>query len=87
MGSEARTHKQPPRFTAHGNDGKFFIDNHFYDDNDPRLDLFGSKQKRAQWRAKNRGPAYHKFGRAVKYHGSDLNEYIESCTVETKQDL
>lgn len=42
---------------------------------DPELDLIGDREKLAQWRHKNMGPAYYKLGRKIVYRGSDLNAW------------
>ena len=34
-------------------------------------------------RHEGRGPRYIKVGRRVLYRGSDLNDYLDSCVVET----
>jgi hypothetical protein len=52
---------------------------------DPELDLFGPREKLAQWRHKNTGPAYYKIGRKVVYRGSDLNDWLEANRVEPNQ--
>lgn len=55
----------------------------FYDDEDKDLDLIAPRPKRAQWRHRRVGPAYVKFGRRVKYHGADLNSWVNSNRVPT----
>lgn len=47
-----------------------------YDDSDKELDLIATKNKRAAWRHQRTGPSFLKFGRRVKYLGSDLNDWI-----------
>jgi hypothetical protein len=42
---------------------------------DPELDLIGDRDKLAQWRHRNKGPAYYKLGRKVIYRGVDLNAW------------
>jgi hypothetical protein len=54
-----------------------------YDDTDNELDLIAPKTKRAQWRHRRIGPSYLKFGRRVKYHGADLNSWVNGNRVET----
>lgn len=54
-----------------------------YDDTDKELDVIASREKRAQWRHRRVGPNFLKFGRRVKYHGVDLNSWIEANRVET----
>jgi len=48
---------------------------------DPELDLFGSREKLAQWRHRNFGPAYIKLGKKVIYRGVDLNAWAEAQRV------
>lgn len=54
-----------------------------YDDTDAELDLIAAKTKRAQWRHRRVGPSFMKFGRRVKYHGADLNNWINQNRVAT----
>lgn len=35
----------------------------------------------AQWRSQGRGIPYLKMGRAVRYHPSDVQQYLEGCRV------
>ena len=35
----------------------------------------------AQWRSRKRGMPYLKIGRAVRYHPSDVQEYLRGCRV------
>ncbi|MGB7318386.1 MAG: MerR family transcriptional regulator [Planktotalea sp.] len=44
---------------------------------DPELEILGNRDKLAQWRHKNMGPAYYKLGRKVIYRGTDLNSWAE----------
>ncbi|AUM73780.1 MerR family transcriptional regulator [Paracoccus jeotgali] len=60
-----------------------FEENRLYDDADDELDLIAPKAKRAQWRHRRVGPAFLKFGRRVKYHGADLNNWINGNRVAT----
>lgn len=62
---------------------KVFDGNRFYDDEDNELDLIAPRPKRAQWRHRRVGPAYVKFGRRVKYHGAELNAWINLNRVPT----
>lgn len=55
-----------------------------YDDSDDELDLIAPRSKRAQWRHRRFGPSYLKMGRRVKYHGADLNAWIEADRVMTQ---
>ncbi len=43
---------------------------------DPELEVIGSREKLAQWRHRNVGPAFMRIGRRIGYHGSDLNAYL-----------
>lgn len=61
-----------------------FNDDRVYDDTDDELDVIAPRSKRAQWRHRRTGPKYLKFGRRVKYRGSDLNEYVEQSVVMTQ---
>ncbi|KPA20838.1 hypothetical protein shim_27520 [Shimia sp. SK013] len=49
---------------------------------DPELELFGGREKLAQWRHKSTGPAYYKIGRRVVYRGSNLNAWLEANLVD-----
>ncbi|SFT80418.1 hypothetical protein [Sedimentitalea nanhaiensis] len=60
---------------------KVFEDERVYDDADPELDLIATRNKRAQWRHRRVGPAFVKFGRRVKYLGTDLNAFVEENRV------
>ncbi|THH37437.1 MerR family transcriptional regulator [Aliishimia ponticola] len=42
------------------------------------LNIIGDREKLAQWRHKNMGPAYYKLGRKVIYRGADLNAWAAS---------
>ena len=57
---------------------QIFDNSRTYNSDDPELDIFGSKQKRAKWRSQKFGPAWIKFGRKIIHTGSDLNAWIES---------
>lgn len=56
---------------------RIFDDNRIYALGDAELDLIGSREKLAQWRHKNQGPAYYKVGRKIIYHGNDLNFWLD----------
>lgn len=60
-----------------------FENTRLYDDADEELEVIASRQKRAQWRHKLVGPKFLRFGRRIKYRGSDLNAYVEESLVET----
>ena len=36
-----------------------------------------SQQTLAQWRSQNRGPKFIRVGRSVRYHATDLADYID----------
>lgn len=57
---------------------KLFDPNRTYVLGDSELDIIGSREKLAQWRHLGRGPAYHRFGRKIVYHGTDLNAWAEA---------
>ena len=40
-----------------------------------------SPETLAQWRSQKRGIPYLKMGRAVRYHPSDVQNYLEGCRV------
>lgn len=67
------------------NDVEVFDPKRIYDDYDQELDLIADRSRRAQWRHRNVGPTYLKMGRRVKYHGADLNAWIEANRVPTQQ--
>ena len=49
---------------------------------DPEMRLLGSVEKLAQWRHRNRGPAFIRIGRRIGYHGTDLNAHLNAQRVE-----
>ena len=49
---------------------------------DPELEFIGSKQKLAQWRHQNFGPAWIKIGRKILYTGTDLNACLKANRVD-----
>jgi hypothetical protein len=51
---------------------------------DTDLDLIGDRDKLAQWRHKNMGPAFYRLGRKIIYHGSDLNSWAEASRVDPR---
>ncbi|MEV8468646.1 MerR family transcriptional regulator [Fluviibacterium sp. DFM31] len=55
---------------------KTFEDSRTYVLGDPELNLIGNRDKLAQWRHKNIGPAYYRLGRKIIYRGSDLNGWV-----------
>ena len=65
---------------------KLFEDNRNYVLGDPELELIGSREKLAQWRHKNMGPAYYKLGRKVVYRGRDLNVWAEAHRIDPRVD-
>ena len=65
---------------------KLFEDNRTYVLGDPELDFIGNRDKLAQWRHKNIGPAYFKLGRKVVYHGRDLNAWAGANRIDPNAD-
>ncbi|MGB7243929.1 MAG: MerR family transcriptional regulator [Sulfitobacter sp.] len=59
-----------------------FEDNRNYILGDPELEIIGDRDKLAQWRHKNTGPAYFKLGRKIVYSGRDLNAWADSNRVD-----
>jgi hypothetical protein len=59
-----------------------FEDNRNYILGDPELEIIGDRDKLAQWRHKNTGPAYFKLGRKIVYNGSDLNVWADANRVD-----
>ena len=49
---------------------------------DPELRVLGSTEKLAQWRHRNAGPAFVRFGRRIGYFGNDLNAYLNARRVD-----
>lgn len=65
---------------------KLFEDNRNYILGDPELDFIGNREKLAQWRHKNMGPAYYKLGRKILYHGRDLNSWADANRIDPNLD-
>ena len=61
---------------------KIFEDDRNYVLGDPELELLGDRDKLAQWRHKNLGPAFYKLGRKIVYRGSDLNSWAEANRID-----
>lgn len=49
---------------------------------DQELDVIATRDKLAQWRHRNTGPAFHKFGRKIVYRGVDLNAWVAAQRVD-----
>ena len=49
---------------------------------DPELEIIGPREKLAQWRHRDVGPAFYKMGKKVVYHGIDLNAWAEAQRIE-----
>lgn len=62
-----------------------FDDTRNYILGDSELDLIGDREKLAQWRHKNIGPAFYRLGRKIIYRGEDLNLWAEAQRVEPTQ--
>ncbi len=52
---------------------------------DDELGLLGNREKLAQWRHKNTGPAYYRLGRKIIYRGADLNAWADKNRVDPAQ--
>ena len=61
-----------------------FENHRTYTLDDPELLLIGDRDKLAQWRHKNTGPAFYRLGRKIIYLGSDLNAWAEENRFEPK---
>ncbi|MGC1506423.1 MAG: MerR family transcriptional regulator [Sulfitobacter sp.] len=59
-----------------------YDDDRIYFSEDPELEVIGSREKRAQWRHRNTGPAFVRIGRRIGYFGSDLNAYLNAQRVD-----
>ena len=55
-----------------------------YRTNDPALQVIATQGTLSQWRFKNYGPRYIRFGNRVLYRGSDLNAWLEKHLIETQ---
>lgn len=60
---------------------KIFDDDRVYFPEDCEMHVLGNRQKLAQWRHRNRGPAFIRIGRRIGYHGTDLNAYLAAQRV------
>ena len=61
---------------------KRFEDDRFYRTDDPALSLIATRGTLAQWRSRNMGPAYVRFGNRVLYQGAVLNRWIDQHVIE-----
>lgn len=52
---------------------------------DSELEIIGDRDKLAQWRHKNMGPAFYRLGRKIIYRGSDLNAWAEASRVDPRK--
>jgi len=64
-----------------------FKDDRTYILGDPELKIIGSKQKLAQWRYRNFGPAWISIGRKILYLGRDLNSWLEENRTDPNRRL
>ena len=55
---------------------KVFDNDRVFFPEDPEMRVLGSREKLAQWRQRNTGPAFMRIGRRIGYHGTDLNAYL-----------
>jgi len=49
---------------------------------DDELNLISDRDKLAQWRQKDMGPAFYKLGRKIICRGADLNEWADAQRVD-----
>ena len=61
---------------------EIFDSNRTYMLGDPELDVLGSREKLAQWRHRNVGPAFIRIGRRIAYHGADLNAWLNARRID-----
>ena len=59
-----------------------FSDKRTYILGDEELKILGSREKLAQWRHRNYGPAWYKLGRKVAYNGAELNLWLNAQRVD-----
>lgn len=59
-----------------------YDDDRIYFPEDEELRVLGDRGKLAQWRHRNRGPAFMRIGRRIGYHGTDLNAYLSAQRVD-----
>ena len=71
-GEEARTPGEPP---AHSRTGRFLTPGEVAEE------WAMSTRKLARLRADGEGPAYHRFGKQIRYARSDLEEWAAACRV------
>ena len=57
----------------------------FYHPTSHEMGLIAKPQTLAKWRHEGRGPAYHKSGQRVIYHGRDVLEWLDSRRIETER--
>ncbi len=38
-----------------------------------------------QWRVRGQGPAFHRFGRQIRYRLADVRAYMDACRVGGRQ--
>lgn len=55
-----------------------FENNRTYILGDTELEFLGNREKLAQWRYRNFGPAWIKIGRKIAYRGADINVWLEA---------
>ena len=79
MPSQSTPWRDMPMVQIYDKDRIFFPE-------DPELRVFGSVEKLAQWRHRNRGPAFIRIGRRIGYHGTDLNAYLNAQRTDPNTD-
>ena len=63
-----------------------YDDDRIFFPEDPEMRVLGNTAKLAQWRHRNRGPAFIRIGRRIGYHGTDLNAYLAAQRVEPSEE-
>ena len=61
-----------------------FQDDRYYRTHDPELALIATRGTLAQWRCREHGPRYIKFGHRVLYLGAHLNNWLDAFVVEPR---
>ena len=63
-----------------------FDPNRYYQTDDQALLLLGRRATLTRWRHENRGPPYVRLSGRVLYRGQDLNAYLDSHVVKTRDE-
>ena len=70
--------REKPMATDYSSHKKILDEDRIYFPEDAEMRIFGSIELLAQWRHRNRGPAFIRIGRRIGYHGTDLNSYLNT---------